>query len=54
MRPLLFFVYALLFVLGVGGAAALTGCDSLSEQQNKPQIVTFTENGTVKIVTTGP
>jgi len=49
-------VLALVFILGVGGAAAATGgCgDSLSDDVNKPHIVTYTENGTVKVVTTGP
>jgi hypothetical protein len=50
------FLLALVFILGVGGAAAATGgCgDSLSNDENKPDIATFTENGTVKVVTTGP
>jgi hypothetical protein len=56
MRRSMVFLLGLVFILGVGGAAAATGgCgDSLSDQQNKPMIVTFTENGTVKVVTTGP
>jgi hypothetical protein len=55
MRRSMVFLRGLVFILGVGGAAAATGgCDSLSDQQNKPMIVTFTENGTVKVVTTGP
>jgi hypothetical protein len=56
MRSRLVFLLALVFILGVGGAAAATGgCgDSLSDDVNKPHIVTYTENGTVKVVTTGP
>jgi hypothetical protein len=47
---------AVVFILGVGGAAAATGgCgDSLLSNENEPNIATFTENGTVTIVTTGP
>jgi hypothetical protein len=55
VRGLRFFFGAIIFILGLGGAAAATGgCESLSDKQNKPIIVTFTENGTIKIVTTGP
>jgi hypothetical protein len=56
MRSRLVFLLALVFFLGVGGAAAATGgCgDSLSDDGNEPHIVTYTENGTVKVVTTGP
>jgi hypothetical protein len=40
--------------LGVGGASVAAGCSGQNADENNPMIVTFTENGTIKVVTTGP
>jgi hypothetical protein len=45
---------AAVFFLGVGGASLAAGCSGQNSDENIPLIVTFTENGTVKVVTTGP
>jgi hypothetical protein len=55
VRGLRVLLSAFAFILGLGGAVlASGGCESLSDKQTKPMIVTITENGTVKVVTTGP
>ena len=54
MRSLLVFLCALALLVGLGIATAATRGYSPSEDELKPSIATFTEDGTVKIVTTGP
>jgi hypothetical protein len=53
-RPLAVIGCAAVFFLGVGGASLAAGCSGQNSDEKKPLIVTFTENGTVKVVTTGP
>jgi hypothetical protein len=54
MRGLVIFLCGLALITGLGVAAAVTRGYSPSGDELKPDIATVTENGTVKLVTTGP
>jgi hypothetical protein len=54
VRGLVAFLVALALLAGVGVATAVTRGYSPSQDELKPNVATFTEQGTVKIVTTGP
>jgi hypothetical protein len=41
-----------IFIFGLTLAVAITAC--AANDANQPEVVTYTVNGTVKVVTTGP
>jgi hypothetical protein len=51
---LIVFLCVILFLVGVGVVTAVTRGYSPSEDELRPDVATITQNGTVKIVTTGP
>jgi hypothetical protein len=54
VRTLLVFLCAGVFLIGLGIGAAATSGWSVRDDEIKPMVATVTENGTVKVVTTGP
>jgi hypothetical protein len=54
MRGLIVFFCVVVFLVGLGVVTAVTRGYSPSEDELRPDVATITENGTVKIVTTGP
>jgi hypothetical protein len=54
MRGLLVFACVVLFFVGLGVVMAATRGYSPSPDELRPDVATVTENGTVRVVTTGP
>ena len=54
MRSLIVFLCVALFLVGLGVVTAVTRGYSPSGDELRPDVATITENGTVKVVTTGP
>jgi hypothetical protein len=54
VRGLIVFLCVVLFLVGLGVVTAATRGYSPSEDELRPVVATITENGTVKVVTTGP
>jgi hypothetical protein len=54
MSRLLVFLCVLVFLVGLGVVTAATRGYSPSDDELRPNVATVTENGTIKVVTTGP
>jgi hypothetical protein len=54
VRGLIVFLCVIVLLVGLGVVTAVTRGYSPSEDELRPDVATITENGTVKVITTGP